>query len=290
MKFGISTSVFWKSSEKTPEHIAKARRAGFEIIELDLHNTRRFIGKKFVDELRAVLSATGITVQSVHLPYQHAISDGSEKNRLDAVEDIKRSLGEVVSNIRDFCADPLTLVVHPGISAEKLSREAQAGGFALGVEALARAIPREGFVVAFENMLSSHFGSTPDEISHIVKKAGESMAGVRTGVCFDSCHCAYDYRAHEFLEKIAGIVVGTHLSDNYSQPDGEFHAVPMTLMHSRIDWRRVAALLAGRIETMILEISKPPGTPSSAYLAMARIAAEELAGFAESGAAAKKIT
>jgi len=135
------------------------------------------------------------------------------------------------------------------------------------------------FELAFENMLSSHFAATAEDLKYIAEQA-EADILIKTGICFDSCHAAYDNLPHEFLSAISSRVICSHLSDNYNQPDGEFHAIPMSVIHSKIDWKKIMGILKDRTEIFTLELSKPHTISHAAYLKMAKISADEMAGLA----------
>lgn len=282
MKISVSTSLFWKSASSPFDCFGAIARAGFSSIELDAHNLFQHLTKGFADSIAAAVASCepGVSVASVHMPYLYPMSSPSRSARASAVKSYARTVEALINRIEGYCANPLTLVFHPGVGVDRIPYSEQKKAVEAGIAETAALFGGDRrFRLAFENMLSSHFASTVED-SLFVADLAAAASPLETGICFDSCHAAYDNAAHEFLEKIVGRVVAAHLSDNYNQPDGEFHAIPMSVLHSKIDWRRVAAILAGRDFTPALELSKPPAISFQAYLKMAKAAAEELESFA----------
>ncbi len=277
MKIGISTSFFWKASDRIIEHLEKIKRSGFETIELDCHNMYHHMTPELAKRISDILKSGDISISSVHMPYQFPISSPDEKDFSAALASYEHLIEDIFPYFQKNFTEGPVLVFHPGVHADRISRDRQMKCFEKAVLRLDKAVPDDGrFVIAFENMLTSHFGCSKTELDAILSLARSVFKVSKTGICFDSCHCSYDHPAHDFLEKIAGEVVSTHLSDNYKQSDGEFHAIPMSLIHSRIDWRKVISILDGRLQTAIFELSKPPQVRSETYLKMAKAVACDL--------------
>ena len=275
--------MFWKSASTAAAGCFGAIcAAGFDLIELDAHNLFNHLTAGFAASVADGLKNSGppLTVSSVHMPYLYPLSSPSKSARASAVKSYARTVETLIGAIEANSLKPLTLVFHPGINTDKISYSDQKSAIEEGIKATGALFGSDRrFRLAFENMLSSHFAATAEDILFVADLAAASCS-VETGVCFDSCHAAYDNNAHEFLEKIIGRVIAVHLSDNYNQPSGEFHAIPMSLIHSKIDWRRVSELLNNKIDIMTLELSKPPAISFGVYLKMAKAAADELEGFA----------
>jgi|GEM_PF-4760158 len=279
MKIGISTSIFWKTPTDISNCFAVIKKAGFDFVELDCHNLFNHISSSSVQKIKNALRETDLKVSSAHMPYFYPLSSPEAGVRKSAVKSYKKTIDEFINKIFEFSyiADSLTLVFHPGVGTEKIERESQQTGIEKGIKELYDAIGSDArFKLAFENMLSSHFGSKPEELNFIAGVMN-SFNENNSGLCFDSCHAAYDYAPHDFLESIIENVVSTHLSDNYRQSEGEFHAVPMSIIHSKTNWKKISALLSNKIECAIIELSKPPAISFDAYLKMAKISADELA-------------
>jgi sugar phosphate isomerase/epimerase len=283
MKTAISTSMFWKSASTAAAGCFGAiAAAGFDTIELDAHNLFNHLTAATVVSVADGLKNSGppLSVSSVHMPYLYPLSSPSKSARASAVKSYARTVETLIGSIEASCLKPLTLVFHPGINTDKIPYADQKTAIEAGIKETGALFGSDRrFRLAFENMLSSHFAATSEDILFVAELAAAYCA-VETGVCFDSCHAAYDYTAHEFLENIIGRVIAVHLSDNYNQSGGEFHAIPMSLIHSKIDWRRVAELLNDKIDIMTLELSKPPAISFGAYLKMTKAAADELESFA----------
>ncbi len=282
MKTSISTSLFWKSASPPGGYFDEIAGAGFDFIELDAHNIFGRLSVNFTASLAASLQdgPRPLKVSSVHMPYTFPISSPSKSARASAIKSFSKTIEMLIDKIEYSSLRPLKLVFHPGVHCDKIPYDAQKKAIEAGIKEIGALIGGDcRFAPAFENMLSSHFASSPADILEIaaMTKAYISPAG---GICFDSCHAAYDNLSHEFLEKIINKVITVHLSDNYNQPHGEFHAIPMSVIHSKINWRRIIELLAGRLEIMTLELSKPPVISYNAYLKMAKTAADELESFA----------
>ena len=275
--------MFWKSaSTSVVGYFGAIGAAGFDLIELDAHNLYNHLTAGTAASVAEGLKNSGppLVVSSVHMPYLYPLSSPSKSSRASAVKSFARTVETLIGAIEASCLKPLTLVFHPGINIDKIPYASQKSAIEEGIKATGALFGSDRrFRLAFENMLSSHFAATSEDILFVADLAASSCS-VETGVCFDSCHAAYDYNAHEFLGKIIGRVIAVHLSDNYNQSCGEFHAIPMSLIHSKIDWRRIAELLNDNIDIMTLELSKPPAISFGAYFKMAKAAADELEGFA----------
>lgn len=275
--------MFWKSASTGAAGCFSAiGAAGFGLLELDAHNLYNHLTAGLAVSVADGLKNSGppLTVSSVHMPYLYPLASPSKSARASAVKSFARTVETLIGAIESSCLKPLTLVFHPGINTDKIPYAVQKSAIEEGIKATGALFGSDRrFRLAFENMLSSHFAATIEDILFIADLAA-SYCSVETGVCFDSCHAAYDYNAHEFLENIIGRVIAVHLSDNYNQSCGEFHAIPMSLIHSKIDWRRVAELLSNKLDIMTLELSKPPAISFGACLKMAKAAADELEGFA----------
>lgn len=282
MKTSISTSLFWKSASPPGAYFDEIARAGFDFIELDAHNIAGRLNANFAASIAAALrnAPRPLKVSSVHMPYTYPISSPSKSTRTSAVKSFSRTIEMLIDKIEYASLQPLKLVFHPGVHCDKIPFDAQKKAIEAGIKDIGALIGGDlRFAPAFENMLSSHFASSPGDIIEISRMA-KAYISPECGICFDSCHAAYDNLPHEFLEKIIGEVTTVHLSDNYNQPHGEFHAIPMSLIHSKINWQKIIELLSGRLEIMTLELSKPPVISYNAYLKMAKTAANELESFA----------
>jgi len=277
MKIGISTSFFWKASDRIIEHLEKIKKSGFEIIELDCHNMYHHITPELAKRISDILKSGDISISSIHMPYQFPISSPDEKDFSAALLSYEHLIEDIFPYFQKNFVESPVLVFHPGVHADRISRDKQMKCFEKAILRMNSAVADDGrFVIAFENMLTSHFGCSKTELDAILSLARCVFKKSKTGICFDSCHCSYDHPAHDFLEKIADDVVSTHLSDNYKQSDGEFHAIPMSLIHSGIDWRKIVSILDGRLATAIFELSKPPQIRSETYLKMAKAVADDL--------------
>ncbi|HOT75111.1 MAG TPA: TIM barrel protein [Candidatus Wallbacteria bacterium] len=279
MKPAISTSLFWKGAFAIDGCFNDIAGAGFKFIELDAHNIFGHLSPGFIEKTVAALQDSGLLIASVHMPYLYPISSPSKSARASAVKSFARTLDSVIVKAERLCLRPLKLIFHPGVSVEKISYAEQKNSLRYGVKEIGNLFANDGrFEIAFENMLSSHFASTADDLKYIAELAKADI-NIKTGICFDSCHAAYDNLPHEFLSSIYTQVICSHLSDNYNQPDGEFHAIPMSVIHSKIDWKTIMGLLSESAEIFTLELSKPHAISHAAYLKMAKISADELTGF-----------
>ncbi len=281
MKTAVSTSIFWKSAHPAGLYFNDITGAGFDCIELDAHNIFGRLTDKFANALAGYLKETPrpLKISSIHMPYTYPISSPSKSTRENAVKSFAKIIEIIIAKLEPFSIMPLKLVFHPGVDCGKIPYESQKRSVEEGIKKIGALIKSDHrFEAAFENMLSSHFASSAADIIDIAAMA-KTYISPGSGLCFDSCHASYDNLAHEFLEKIIDEVITVHLSDNYNQPHGEFHAIPMSVIHSKIDWRRIARSLSARLEIMTLELSKPPAVSYPAYLKMAKIAAAELESF-----------
>jgi sugar phosphate isomerase/epimerase len=282
MKTAVSTSLLWKSAPAPGVYFNDIAGAGFDYIELDAHNIFGRLTDKFAAALAASLkdAPRPLRVSSVHMPYTYPISSPSKSARGSAIKRFAKTIETLIGKLEPYSLRPLKLVFHPGVHCDKIPYDSQKQAIEAGIKETGALIGGDSrFEAAFENMLSSHFASSAADIIDIAAMA-KTYISPGSGICFDSCHAAYDNLSHEFLEKIIDKVITVHLSDNYNQPHGEFHAVPMSVIHSKIDWRRIAGLLSGRLEILTLELSKPPVISYLTYLKMAKIAAAELESFA----------
>jgi len=280
MKPAISTSLFWKGAFAIDGCFSDIAGAGFKFIELDAHNIFSHLSPGFIKKASAALECSGLIIASVHMPYLYPISSPSKSSRASAVKSFARTLDSFIAKVERLCLKPLKLIFHPGVSVEKIPYAVQKNSICCGIKEIGTLFANDGrFELAFENMLSSHFAATAEDLKYIAEQA-EADILIKTGICFDSCHAAYDNLPHEFLSAISSRVICSHLSDNYNQPDGEFHAIPMSVIHSKIDWKKIMGILKDRTEIFTLELSKPHTISHAAYLKMAKISADEMAGLA----------
>lgn len=283
MKYGISTCSIDRMDLRVDRQLETFRDGGFSILEMDSYIESSFPhhSPEFIDELKAKVEELGITIHSIHAPFHHAISHpdpGERRLGIDAILALmKNCVPLVIKGESADEADPGRvpfLIIHPG---HHLSDTAANDQFRYCLESLREILdsPYSPYYhICIENMLSSHFGAKSSELLSLVRKLRDE--GKRISICLDTSHCVYDSNPEEFLEDVFDHLATTHISDNYHQSAGEFHAIPMTLIHSRTNWANFFLRLSQRLDTIIFELNKPNFLHNDIYLGMAGLCAKQI--------------
>ncbi len=182
-------------------------------------------------ELRENANRAGIDILSYHLPFsqQVHIASPDENHRQKMVSYLESMIEKAHAvGIRRF-------VIHP--STEPISDEErphQMTAAKKSLKELAQFAHERGCVLCVEDLPRTCLGHTADEMLELLS------ADDRLKVCFDVNHlcCAYGSTHREFVEKLGGRIVTTHMSD-YDFID-EKHFFPG---YGRIDWKHVVELL-----------------------------------------------
>jgi len=105
-----------------------------------------------------------------------------------------------------------------------------------------------GVIMAVENMLRGTYGSTPSDLLNLVNEVGSESLGI----CLDTGHANVNgFPPHEFLVRITGHLVATHVHDN--DGSGDQHLPPLM---GNIDWRSFFKVLkeSGYPKPIIYEV------------------------------------
>jgi sugar phosphate isomerase/epimerase len=213
-------------------------------------------------------------IHSIHAPFSLSIADPDEGVRHAAVRDILRVMENSIPLIQNRRKD-VYLVIHPGHHIVRTAAEEQ---FEYCLESLNEILDSpfaSEYHVCIENMLSSHFGGKAEELIEIIEK----LKNYRVSICLDTSHSVYDSSPEQFLEEVFPYLETVHISDNFNQPFGEFHGIPMTLIHSKINWKHFFGRLRQKINTSILEIRKPTCLDNDIFLDIDQIIIKQIKRF-----------
>jgi len=213
-------------------------------------------------------------LHSIHAPFHNSISGPEPFIRKRGMEDVLNIMRDSVPLIKNRERD-LFIIIHPGHHISRTPAHTQFQNCLESLKLILESPLSSGFHICIENMLSSHFGGKSSELLGLISNFEEH----RISICLDTCHSVYDSTPLNFLDEVFPHVTTVHISDNYHQSQGEFHAVPMTLKHSRIRWRQFFRKLSSKLDTIIIEINKPPEIDVDLYLEMARISTVQIERF-----------
>lgn len=295
MKFGISTCSIDRMGLRIDSQLETFREAGFNILEMDsyIYSSFPHHSQEFIDELTRKAEASGITIHSIHAPFHHTISHpeaGERKQGIDDILALMKNCEPLVKGdepgreresavIKTGAAVNATgripfLVIHPG---HYLTTTPAKDQFRFCLESLREILNSpyaDYYHVCIENMLSSHFGAKSSELLSLINHLKQE--GKNVSICLDTSHCVYDSNPEQFLEDVFDHLATTHISDNYHQSAGEFHAIPMTLKHSRTNWTNFFRRLSQRLDTIIFELNKPHFLNNDIYLEMTALCARQI--------------
>ncbi|MFP4496615.1 MAG: sugar phosphate isomerase/epimerase family protein [Vulcanimicrobiota bacterium] len=275
MEVGVSTCCVDTGENTIIDHLVDIKKAGFNIIEIDGHNYSSFpyLENEFIENLKKVLLRLKIRINSIHAPFHLSITDPDKNIREEAIATILKFL---------HCIKPLEeltekgfLIIHPGHHLTRTPAHIQQMLCLESLKIILENNPLSRLKPSVENMLSSHYGGKASELKLMVETFGKN----RLSICLDTSHSVYDSNPVDFLSVVEPYISTTHLSDNYNQSRGEFHAIPMTLKHSCINWLVLMKELTGKLDTLIFELNKPYYLDNFTFLKMARLAADRLKDF-----------
>ena len=254
MQFGISTHLF-HDRRLEREHLEQIADFGFEAIELFATRSHfDYRDDAAVATLAEWLSATGLTLESVHAPitdrfgggdqwaatYSNAVSDNTA--RQSAVRETEAAL-QIARRI-----GYRTIVLHLGTPAAKNNPGDNVRIAALrSVEEISRLAEPLGVRVALEvipNVLS-----TP---ASLVAMLEGDLDSTTAGICMDFGHAFLGGDVPDAIETTAEHLIATHVHDNHGRSDD--HLVPY---QGSIEWG--AALMAmqkiGYERTYMMELA-----------------------------------
>ena len=223
----------WKTAISTAAtDLATLRRfaeCGIAAIELS-------VGARDVDDidwqgLRAHADEAGIEVWSYHLPFADTINIAAPDESARAAA-VARQCGLID---RANAVGIARFVIHP--SAEPIPDDERPAWMASAKKSLAELAEyadARSCVICVEDLPRTCLGHTADEMLELLS------ADDRLRVCFDVNHlcAAYGCTHAEFVEKLGGKIVTTHMSD-YDFID-EKHFFPGV---GRINWKALVELL-----------------------------------------------
>lgn len=272
MKIGISTGVIKLYDKPLYEYLSMLKSCGFSVVELDAHNHHSFPYRdsQFIKLLTHRLICEDIYVHSIHAPFHFSFADPDPRVRKQGIKETLILMEGILPLLEELSLKPY-LVIHPGHHLTRTSSYEQECCLLESLYSLFSNSLSSKFNFVIENMLSSHFGAKTEELLRIISKVRPNLLGV----CFDSSHCVYDSSPQDFIEELGIHIKTTHISDNYHQPHGEFHAIPMTLRHSRIQWKELFTALSRKLDTIIFELIPPNYWDNDIYIKMAQLSAEQ---------------
>jgi sugar phosphate isomerase/epimerase len=272
MKYGIST-ICLESETAVTDNLQIPAEAGISIIELNADNYQSFPleDPAFMPSLTQKIQQLRLTVNSIHSPIHNSISDPDPAARSRAVNDIINTMEKCLP-LADGTENPIRIIVHPGHHLSRTPGHIQFGHCIESLRAVLNAPVTARYRICIENMLSSHFGGKPEDIVSLITQLPAGTAGV----CLDTSHSVYDSSPEVFLEAVFPYLETTHLSDNFHQSAGEYHAIPMTIRHSRIDWKKLMNRLEQKLDTIIFELIRPPLLDMDIFTRMFKCSIEQI--------------
>lgn len=278
MDFGISTSFLWTEESPVTLFLEKIKQAGFDLLEFDAHTNAGFphTSTQFIGELKQKLQKLGMIINSIHAPYHNSISSPDKIERDEGINDIIR-LMEKAMPLLENCSEPVSIVIHPGHHLSRTPKEVQ---FACCRESLGKILNSpvsNNYRICIENMLSSHFGAKAEELIGLIKSLGEE----NLFICLDTSHAVYDGCPEKLMNDVFPHIATTHISDNFNQPLGEFHAIPMTLVHSKINWPYLFNRISEKLDRIMFELIRPDNLDLDVFLKIARLSAQQADRFIE---------
>ena len=207
-------------------------------------------------------------VHSVHSPFKASIADPDSETRSYVIGQMLLLMRNLVPLVREQRSD-IHFIIHPGHHKTRTPVHEQ---FPLCLDSIRELLDSHlsnHYSICIENMLSSHFGGHEPELMAIL----ENLKGEKVSLCLDTSHAVYDSTPLDMLNKLYPYLATAHISDNYNQHHGEFHALPMSLIHSKIRWKEVFSRLAGKMEAVVLELIKPAHLDNDIFLKLARLCA-----------------
>lgn len=272
LRYGISTGSFKRPGETIIDDIQLLRDSPFEFVELSGGDLR-------FPNLNKTIRALGLSINSIHAPFHHPISDPDEDVRKEGVKDVIRLMNDALPFIEDV-ERPLPVVIHPGHHLEKTERSVQLAACLKSLTQILDDPISSRFHLCLENMLSSHFCGRSEDLLRLI----DALGGDDVSICLDTSHSVYDSSPIDFFEDIFPFLATTHISDNYHQAHGEFHAIPMTLLHSKVDWPRFFHKISQKVDRVIFELNRPNFLEPDLFLKMAGVSAKQIDRFLAAGA------
>ncbi|MCE1248411.1 MAG: sugar phosphate isomerase/epimerase [Firmicutes bacterium] len=272
MKYGIS-AICYESGVPITKNLHIPAREGISIIELNADKPSAFPleDPAFIPSLKAEIVRLGITVNSIHSPIHNSISDPNPAVRNQGVDEIIHTMEQCIP-IAELFTTPVKVIIHPGHHTARTSNYIQAE---YCFESLGKILTHpvsQNYRICVENMLSSHFGGRPGEIVDIIKKFPQGAIGA----CLDTSHSVYDSSPEEFLDAVFPWLETTHISDNFNQSAGEYHAIPFTIRHSKVNWEQFFRKLSTRLDTAVFEVIRPRQVDMDIFTRMFKCSLEQI--------------
>jgi sugar phosphate isomerase/epimerase len=271
MHFGISTHLF-HDRKLDRAHLSLFAAHGFDRIELFATRSHfDYRDEQAVGRLAEWLSATGLTLHSVHAPITEQFGSGdvwapSFSNASSDAARRQAAVQETGAALRIARTIPFSLlVVHLGTpDAENQAADNSRGAAVRSADEICRLAEPLGVRVAFEVIPNPL--STPASLVDLLERELDAPAA---GVCLDFGHAFLGGDVPDAIETVAEHVIATHVHDNRQRRDD--HLAPYL---GAIDWD--AALMSmqkiGYDGTYTMELANT-GDPA-AVLEQARHARE----------------
>jgi sugar phosphate isomerase/epimerase len=232
MRFGISTHLYHDRRLEC-DHLAEIASYGFEAIELfatrshfDYHDAAA------VEQLAEWLSATGLTLESVHAPITDRFGAGDKwaaTYSTALTDSAGRQLAVREAEAALYIARRLpfkTLVVHLGTPASKNNPgDNNRAAAARSADEICRIADTFGIRVALEVI------PNPISSSGALVALLEGLDASHAGICLDFGHAFLGGDVPDAIETAAEHLIATHVHDNHGRTDD--HLVPF---QGSIDW------------------------------------------------------
>ena len=235
LKIGAQAESFYRWKENCYN---KARELGFSYIDYDLCDTDKewyqcdeAKMKEMMFEERERIEAAGITVSQVHGPWRWPPQDGTEEDRAERMEKMKRCLHYTALLGCKY------MVVHPimpfHINDIGTGKEATTWQINLDYyRELLQTAREENVIIALENMPMPQFSiGSPEQILQFVTEINDPYMKV----CLDTGHVSvYDKRQpSEAVYVLGNWIKVLHIHDNGGR--GDEHLLPYART-GVIDW------------------------------------------------------
>jgi sugar phosphate isomerase/epimerase len=233
MRFGISTHLY-HDRRLEREHLEQIAEFGFDAIELFATRSHfDYRDEQAVAKLAEWLTATGLTLESIHAPitdrfgsgdqwaatYSNAVSDNAARQA--AVREAEAAL-QIARRIAYR-----TMVVHLGTPSSKNNPGDNNRSAALrSAEEISRLAEPLGVRVALEVI-----PNTLSTASSLVSMLDGDLESTNAGICLDFGHAFLAGDVPDAIETAAEHLIATHVHDNHGRSDD--HLVPY---QGAIDW------------------------------------------------------
>jgi sugar phosphate isomerase/epimerase len=259
MKIGITLDPNAKRHGRFGNSAFKLIRThGFTSVDYSLTNTESIFYtlpdeelEKAISEVKNAASSAGITISQTHGPWRYPPKDGTEEDRAERMEKMKRCLHITKLLECNYMA------IHPIMpyDTNDLVTGKREETWRLNIDfmkELAAYAEKLGVTVCLENLPMLNFSlAKPDMILSLVKEVNSDYFKI----CLDTGHIAVfpDLNVGDEVRKLGDYIKILHVHDNLGDKDA--HLFPRA---GRIDWYDFSSALSEIGFSGVLSLECPP--------------------------------